>query len=250
MLVICSVATLLLLGAAWFAGTWDPPEAGTISFELRKHLIQFLLLVALGAVVAFIVDDTNRRNTNAEEERRKQKETAERERQSAIEIVTLLLDRLGEIYREVKKERYSMRLISEVELTKGRYVEVIKALHADKQALEILWQDIQTNAGWLPELTPIWPRVEQMEAYLRPIENEAELVRETPESDFSVASQRELTAFTAKWKSGESSFPKFRELHHQARAGLIDVLASLRRGVRAPGSTVDTTSSPGSRDIS
>jgi hypothetical protein len=233
LLMVCSVATLVLLGAAWFAGTWDPPEEGTTSFEFRKYLIQFLLLVALGAVVAFIVEDTNRRITNKQEDRRKEEEEEERERQSAIDIVTELLDRLGEIYRRVKKLRYSIRLVPEAGLTKRSYLEAINELHAEKQALEVLWQDIQTNARWLPDLAPIWPQVEEMESYLRPIETEAAGARDTPDAGFSAASQPEFMAFLAKWKSGQSSFPKFRGLHQRTRAGLVDLLASLR-GIVTP----------------
>jgi hypothetical protein len=167
-LVICLAAALIFLGAACVAGTWDPPEEGTIGFELRKYLIQFLLLVALGAVVAFIVDDTNRRINNAEEVRRDARDRADRERQSAIDVVTLFLDRLGAIYREVKRKRHVLRLIPEEKLTKARYVERASELHTDKQALEVLWQDIETSARWLPELAPIWPHVKKMEDYLRP----------------------------------------------------------------------------------
>ena len=62
-----------------------------------------------------------------------------------------------------------------------------------------------------------------MENYLRPIEDEAEQVRETSDSDFSAWSRRELMSFMAKWKSGQSSLSVQRALHQEARADLVDV---------------------------
>lgn len=228
------VAAAVFLGAALLAGTVDPPAEGTIDFELRKYLIQFLLLVALGAVVALILENAKQRASDEDERRRKDREASERERQTAIDIVTLLLDRLGTIYREVKRRRHAWRLVPEATFTKARYVEATLELHADKQALEVLWQDIRTNARWLPELDSIWPGVEKMEDYLRPIEDEVERARETPDSEFMIASQEVFIGFLAKARAGESTFGTFRALHHEARAGLVDVLADKRRRSDSP----------------
>jgi hypothetical protein len=46
---------VVLVVSAVLIGTAESPASDTLAFELRKYIIQFLLIVALGAVVAFLV---------------------------------------------------------------------------------------------------------------------------------------------------------------------------------------------------
>ena len=204
-----------------------------MSFELRKYLIQFFLLVALGAVIAYVVDDTNRRTADAETKRREDRDRADRERQSAIDVVTALLSRLGEIYGDVKRERHLLRLVPLEDLSKQGYVASMRWLHDEKQALEDLWKDMEAYGEWLPELIPLGQLVKEMETYLRPLENELEAVKRLPDATFQATSRTELMGFLAKKYVPTSTFHVFRSLEHRARAGLVELLSTERTGIHS-----------------
>jgi ABC-type transport system involved in cytochrome bd biosynthesis fused ATPase/permease subunit len=82
---------VVILALAVIAGTVRSLANGSIAFELRKYVIQLLLIVALGAVVASVAESLKQR-----------REAADHERQYAVDTLTSLLDRLDRIYRAVK----------------------------------------------------------------------------------------------------------------------------------------------------
>ncbi len=152
---VLAVVVLALVGSAVIVGTVGSPADNTINFELRKYFIQFLLIVALGAVVAFVVDGLKRKAEGEERERQRKAEGEERERQYAIDTLTSLLDRLDAIYQEVKRERRKFRLVDMTTLSKQEYVDAVAKLSDDKQDVERLWRDIEVLKRWLPELEPV-----------------------------------------------------------------------------------------------
>jgi hypothetical protein len=121
--VIVAGIVVVLIVSAVIVGTVGSPASDRIVFELRRYFIQFLLIVALGAVVAFLVDDAKRRAATMEEKRRKRQDAAERERQYAIDTVTSLLNQFDAIYRAVKRKRRSLRLVSLSDPTKENNVD-------------------------------------------------------------------------------------------------------------------------------
>jgi hypothetical protein len=232
---------VVVIGIALIVGTVGSPADGTIDFELRKYFIQFLLIVALGAVVAYVVDVLKRRADDKAEERRKDREKADRERQYAIDTVTSLLDRLDAIYSAVKRKRRLFRLVAMQDLTKPDYVNAMSKLSDDKQDLDQLWREIDVLEHWLPELKSVRPSVKSMvksmERYLGPLEEEWEKVAPAPDDEFQAESLEALKRFFSKWSSKESDFKRFRTPYYKARKNLTNLLANKRTGVDPPGSS-------------
>jgi hypothetical protein len=227
---------VVLVVSAVLIGTAESPASDTIAFELRKYIIQFLLIVALGAVVAFLVDYAKRRAESAEEDRRKEREAADRERQYAIDTVTSLLDRLDAIYRAVKRKRRSLRLVSISDLTEQDYVNDMSKLSEDKEDVEKLWRDIEALEPWLAELNPAKPCVKSMEKYLNLLEDEWERVAPEPDDSFQAEHLQFLKGFRAKQATGESDFQRFRTPYYDARSALIALVAKRRTDVVPPDS--------------
>ena len=207
----------LILGLAVIAGTVGSPVDGSIEFEFRKYIIQFLLIVALGAVVAFVAESLKQR-----------REGADRERQYAVDTLTSLLNRLDLIYRSVKGTRRRFRVIGMKDLDKTAYVGAMSKLSDDKQEVEQLWRDIEVLEGWLPDLGPVRPLVKRMENYLGPLEDEWEAVGLIPDDKFRAESQKALEGFYVKWDTKKSTFRQFREPYYSARRALMTLLASKR----------------------
>jgi DNA repair exonuclease SbcCD ATPase subunit len=244
---VLAAVVLVLIGSAVIVGTVGSPANDGIAFELRKYLIQFLLIVALGAVVAFVVDglkrkaeseerDRQRKAESEERDRQRKARSEERERQYAIDTLTSLLDRLDEIYREIKRERRQLRVLDMKTMSKQEYVRAGAQLSDDKQEVEKLWRDIEVLERWLPELEPVRPSVESMEKYLNPLETEWENVGSTTDEDFDAESLGHLRAFYVKWSDPESTFGVFREHYRKARSDLMSLLANERtgRGLASP----------------
>lgn len=225
---ILAAVVLVLIGSAVIVGTVATPANDTIAFELRKYLIQFLLIVALGAVVAFVVDGLKRKADSEERERQRKARSKERERQYAIDTLTSLLDRLDEIYRRIKRERRQLRVVDMKTMTRLEYVRAGARLSDDKQEVEKLWRDIEVLERWLPKLKPVRPSVESMERDLNPLETEWESVGSTADEDFDAESLSHLRGFYVKWNDPESTFGVFREHYRKARSDLMRLLANER----------------------
>ena len=230
-LTVCLLVVFVLVCAAVIVGTVSAPAEGTVAFELRKYLIQFLLIVALGAVVAFLVDDMKRRAEHADEARRTEREADDRERQYEIDTVTSLLGRLDAIYRAMKRKRRLLRLVATEDLSKQAYIDAMSKLSEDKEEVEKLWRDIEVLERWLPELARIRPRIKSMEDYLDALEDEWEKVGSTPDDQFQSKSLKALRGFKAKWNAPESTFQRLRDPYYEARSHLIALLANKRADV-------------------
>jgi hypothetical protein len=205
----------------------------TIGYELRKNLIQFLLIGALGAVVAFLVDDAKRRADAGEETRRKDREAAERRRRSAVDLATSLLARLDETYADVKRTRRAVRRTPGSELSRDAYIDIVVSLiDGEKAEFEKLWHEMRDLQDLMPELRNVWPSVNAMEDYLRPMEDEMESILQQTRV-FDAATLRKLSGFRAKTVDSISTFSKFRDHYHEARHGLVVLIASRRSGTPA-----------------
>ena len=128
-LTVCLAVIVVLLGIATGVAEWGSPAVDTLSYELRRHVIQFLLVGAVGAVVTIIIDDWKRR----EEDRRQAQAQADRVREYTTELVTSLLRQLEIVYREVKRTRQSLRLVSNAPLSKRQYMDGMWELFRHKR---------------------------------------------------------------------------------------------------------------------
>lgn len=227
---------IVLVVSAVMVGTVASPAPDTIAFELRKYIIQFLLIVALGAVVAFLVDAAKRRAESADEAQQKQRDAVDRERQYATDTVTSLLDRLDATYMKVKRTRRTLRLVSISHLTKENYVNEMSKLSEDKEDVEKLWRDIEALEPWLAELSPAKPNVKRMEKYLNSLEDEWERIAPEPNDKFQAEQLQFLKGFRAKQATGESDFQRFRTPYYEARSVLIALIAKRRTDVVPPAS--------------
>ena len=210
---ICFFVAVALVALAVIVGTTGSPVNGTMEFELRKSLIQFFLIVALGAVVTFLADYVKR-----------QREAADRQREYITETVRSLLGRLDDSYRAVKRTRRSLRLLDIETMTKEAYVDRMSKLSLDKEDIETLWRDMDELSSGLEGLTKVQPAVRSMEAYLNRLEDEFEDTAPEPDDVFNTDRLDRLKRFLPKWKTGESDFHLFRTDYYRARSALIDML--------------------------
>jgi len=132
LVVSVGVAVILVWIAYRVAESKPSPASGTLSYEFRLHLIQFLLVTALGAVAAFIVDAVKRR---AEERARW--------REYEFDTADSLLERLETIYRVVKDTRQRMML------RRGNPPsdEEMWEIRDRQQDLEQLWKSAEVHAA-------------------------------------------------------------------------------------------------------
>ena len=211
---------VVVMGAALFIGLVGSPVSGTLEFELLKYFIQFLLIVALGAVVAFTVEIVKARS-----------ERRTRNLQYEIDTVTSLLDRLDANYRAVKRRRRLLRVQDLKQMRKPEYVDAISRLSGDKEEIEKLWRDVEVLEEWMPELGPVRSEIKKMEKYLNALETEWENSGSTRDDAFEAESQVALVGFRKKWDVDGSTFIRFRGPYYAARGRLIVQLADKRADV-------------------
>jgi len=222
-LAICLVIGFVLVGVAVIAGTVGSPAEGTIAFELRKYLIQFLLIVALGAVVAFLVDEMKRRAEVREEGRRHKREADDRERQYAIDTVRSLLERLDAIYRRVKRTRQRLGIQSE---HRSDNSDDMWDLRDEDEDLEQLAKDIEVYAGTVQGLVTVRPCVEAMDEYLGECWSEYKKGPHVREGSSGFG--KRLSMFVASPRSGGSDFQVFSDKYHRARSELVRLLVPVQ----------------------
>jgi hypothetical protein len=220
---IYALIGVLLVGFALIAGTVGPPSEGTIEFELRKYLIQFLLIVALGALVAFLVDEMKRRAEAREEVRRNKREADDRKQQYAIDTVKSVLERLDSTYRRVKRTRQRLGI------RPGHRPDTeddMWALRDEQEDLEQLAKDIEVYEGTVRVLEPVRPSVEAMEAYLGRCWSEYKRDPHIEEGASRFGTR--LSMFVASPRSGNSDFQVFSGRYHIARGKLVELLDPVR----------------------
>ena len=184
----CILAAALLLLLAWLAGViaGPTPQQGTIEFEYRKFLMQFLMVVAVGAVVKYLVD----RSAKQRDEYR-----------SLLSNATLrageFLTSLTAIYSDTKDIRVLIEVVVREphDLDKDTYMGAMTRVRSGQQALERL-QD----------------RAEELEVVMWRLSAEARTDRE-PRLLTSVCKMEaylgaltdEWRGVAAKWKDREPS---------------------------------------------
>jgi membrane protein implicated in regulation of membrane protease activity len=226
------IAAVLVLAAVLVGTVGSPSEGEGLSFELRKHLIQFFLVTALGAVVAVLVY-----------EYRTRREASERQRQYAIDSIASVVELLDAIYRRVKRTRRLLRVSQSPGLRKHEYVDAMLKLDDDQQNLEQLARELAVLQKRLPRLGPTRASdlgrardgVKSMERYLGKLWSEYENVARMSEEDFEEARLERLTAFLVRVRSGQSDFHLFNGRYHKAREMLIGLLADSRIGSQPGG---------------
>jgi hypothetical protein len=103
-------------------------------------------------------------------------------------------------------------------------------LSDDKQDVEQLWREIEVLEGWLPDLKPVRPVVQSMEAWVRRRTNG----RKSADDEFHAGSLNALEGFYVKWAAKESTPHQFRMPYCKARKVLMILLSTKRTGVRPP----------------
>lgn len=219
-LAASGIAVVLVLIAV-IVGTVGSAESEGPSFELRKYSIQFLLITALGAVVAALLY-----------EYRKGREESDRERQYTIDSVASVLGQLDAIYRRVKTTRRLLRLSQSSGLSKQAYFDAMLKLDDDQQDLEQLGREIEVLQERLPDLGQTLAAVKRMERYLGKLWKEHEDVAALSGDEFEPADLQRLNAFAARVKTGRSDFHRFNGQYHRSRETLIGLLADSRIGVQ------------------
>jgi hypothetical protein len=207
------VVVILLVGIAILISISEFPGPGSLSLDIRRHLIQFLLVVALGAVATFLVDYLKKRAEQREGDRRYRFDT-----------IKSLLDRLDSIYRRVKHTRQRLgfrpghRADNEDEMWN---------LREEQEDLEQLGNDIETHERAFRGLNAARAQVDAMDAYLSRCWSEYK--RDTrAESTSPTAFGERLTMFVESPKSGDSDFPQFSRSYHEARRVLVELLVPAR----------------------
>ena len=225
-----AVIVIALVGIAIAIGTVWSPASGTIEFELLKFIIQFLLIVALGAVAAIVVEAEKRRM-----------DAAASDHQYAVDELTSALERLDTVYRRLKQVRFSYA-IHPLPTTYEDYEKKMSRLRAKKQDLEELWRDLQARTPFLPVgVEDVRCRVEAMEKYFDPLEKEWKAVADSVQSqDYDQEALHQFKLFRTRSNSGEKSdsrsrleksgFPAFRDQYYATRKALIDLISTLRTG--------------------
>jgi hypothetical protein len=215
---------IVFLVAAVILGTNFAPTNGTIEFELLKLIIQFLLIVALGAVVTIGVDAVRRRM-----------DSEASQRQYEVDTLTSYLAQLDERYREVRRERRYMAI--KIPMTYKYYNKAMRRLNDQKQDLEHLWRDeMQVVENWLPAIQGLSCCVKEMEDYLGHIEDEWKAVARAPNERLRAPL---LEAFLAPTDTRDpnfrdfsvpSNFAEFRVPYRAARDELVKLLSIRRTG--------------------
>lgn len=222
-LAISLAAVLLLVIMAYVIAAWGSPEVGSLPFEFRRYLIQFLLVAALGAVVTFLIDYL-----------KTQAERREQERQYRTSTLTSLLQRLDLIYQRVKQTRQRLDLIYLREQQTRQRVGIrpkhradnadeMWGLRAEQQDLEQLANDIKFHKIMFSKLDHVHKLVGEMEGYLGNVWREYK--REFQDAQVSEGSfGLQLTMFIESGETGNSNFSKFSDYYHDARDVLLDLL--------------------------
>jgi membrane protein implicated in regulation of membrane protease activity len=240
------IAVVLVL-AAVLVGTVGSPESEGLSFELRRYLIQFFLVTALGAVVAIVVY-----------EYKKRREESDRQRKYTTDSVASVLGQLDAIYRRVKRTRRLLRLSRSRGLEKQAYIDAMLKLDEDQQDLEQLFREIMVLERRLPDLgrgrdadlrrarlRRARDAVRTMEGYLGDLWSEHEDVAAMSDKEFKGADLQRLNAFVLRVKTGGSDFHRFNGEYHRSRETLIELVADSRIGPQLNDGRTRTRSSRG-----
>lgn len=215
------VVVVLLVGVAILISISEFPGAGSLSLDVRRHLIQFLLVVALGAVATFLVDYLKKRAEQREGDRRHR-----------VDTIKSLLDRLDSIYRRVKHTRQRLgikpghRADNEHEMWN---------LREEQEDLEQLANDIETHETGFRSLRSARAEVDEMDKYLSRCWSEYKK-ESRAESTSPTSFGERLTMFVESPKSGDSDFPRFSRSYHEARRILVRLLVPAPRRAFTRGS--------------
>ncbi len=213
-LFACGLAILLVPVGAFAVANYRPPASSTIQFEYRKLLVQFLLITAVGALIAVLFDRVKHRL-----------DAAARRRQYTAQIITSILKDLDGVYRDVKLTRRLLRLSPDV--ASDEHKERLLALNAAQQDLEQLLNDVEAYTRRVPTLTSILEPVDRMNKYVRSIWSEWEKADQQAGGRTDVSRMPKLASFVAHASTNPTSdFVTFRRSYKDARQNLINSLGN------------------------
>jgi hypothetical protein len=210
--VICAVTALAFVGLAFLVSQWGSPDKDSVDFELRKQLIQFLVIIALGAIVTFLVEYIRRR---AEQRARK--------RQYEIDVASSFLERLDSIYRRVKNSRQRLGFI-------GPHVEIRKLrkemwrMRAEMEDLEQLDKDIEVQVEAIRGLVAVRDEVKIMDGYVGERWKEYRKNHDVAGEE-SPSFGDKLSSFVAD--SAQGDFSTLGSSYHKARRVLVEMLITM-----------------------
>jgi hypothetical protein len=150
-LFVTVAAGIGFVGLAAVAAAWEMWE-GDLSREFRTRLIDFFLVVALGAVVAFIVEQVKRRT-----------EQRERWHEYRAAAITSILNDLDSIYKRVKRTRQVLGVVPRYHPAN---VEELWNLRTEVEDLEALLNAVSDQRQSITEFDLIYPRIRRMDQYL------------------------------------------------------------------------------------
>jgi hypothetical protein len=221
--VICAVTALTSVALAFIVSHLGPPDKDSLDFEFRKQLIQFLVIISLGAIVAFLVESIRIQAEQRARDRRDEAERLERKRQYEIDVVSSFLERLDSIYRRVKNSRQRLGFL-------GPHAEIRKVrkemwrMRAEMEDLEQLDKDIEVQAEAIRDLVVVRNEVKIMDRYVGERWKEYRRIHDaTGEEPPSFGAK--LSSFVAD--SAQGDFPKFASSYHKARRVLVEMLITV-----------------------
>jgi hypothetical protein len=218
-LLAAAVVIVIVVILAFFV----PVSNGTMQFELLKLIIQFFLIVALGALVAVGVEAVKR-----------QMDSEARARQYDIETLTSMLAGLDAAYQAIKRERQGLAVMPPSMITYDQYMATMARLRDSKQNIEQIVNDMKACEPWMPSLVPIRSLVSKLEKSLEKLETEWESASQAPEK-FNHEKLPQLKLFRAKYT------PDLKTSYDEARTALIRLLAEKHDRVPMAGSRSWTT---------
>jgi hypothetical protein len=221
--VICAVTALTFVGLAFIVSHWRPPDKDSLDFELRKQLIQFLVIVGLGAIVAFLVESIRIQAEQRAQGRQDEAERRERERQYEIDVASSFLERLDAIYRRVKNSRQLLGFL-------GPHAEARKVrkemwrMRAEMEDLEQLDKDIEVHDKAIRGLVVVRNEVKIMDRYVGERWKEYRSIHDVTEEE-SPSFGDKLSSFVADPAQGD--FSTFDSSYHKARRVLVEMLITV-----------------------
>jgi len=202
-----------------------------MGFELRKQLIQFLVIVGLGAIVAFLVESIRRQAEQRVEFTRKLAERRARERQYVIEVVSSFLERLDSIYRRVKNSRQRLGLLERQAKSRKVQKEMWR-MRAEMEDLEQLDKDIEVQLEAIRGLGDVREEVKYMDGYVgarwKEWWKEYRSIHDVI-GEKSLSFGPKLSDFVADFDSAGADFPKFASSYHKARGILVKMLTAVSK---------------------
>ena len=182
--------------------------------ELKRFVLQLLLIVVLGAAVTIVVEIVKRLL-----------DFEVRQRDYRIETFTSHLTHLSNFYQAVKQQRRKLKVIKLPEIPYEMYTQLMDDLRDLKQDVEQIWREMETTKAWIRELADVLELVRHMEEAFTAVDDEWEFVAEAPEERFKTEQLSALKVFLSE------SWPWLRRDYYKVRRKLIVLLSQSWTGL-------------------